>query len=77
MSAHKITAASVFIEVNGELCLAPIESPEMLVHILPMCQAGTSSETRLVKMPPEVTKLVMKAGQIIGKRVARAQGGAA
>lgn len=69
MSQPNITAISIFIEVDGRLCLAPIapESAQIFVGMLSSYQSNPDKGTTLYPIPDEARDCVYRAGQIIGE----------
>lgn len=66
-----IEAVSVFVVVDGRLCLAPIpaESAPLLIGLIAPLQDGQPKETRLVVMPPSVAEHVEAAGKALGRAI--------
>ena len=67
----RITAISVFVEIDGRLCLAPIapESAQMFVSMLSAYQSNPDKGATLYPVPDEARACVYQAGQIIGGRI--------
>lgn len=65
---NKIEAVSVFVMLDGRLCLAPIptQSEAILIGLIAPLQDGQPKETKLVVMPPSVAKHVQAAGKALG-----------
>lgn len=63
-----IEGISVFVQINGEFCLAPIaaESAEIFAGMIAAFQSGASKETRLIRLPADVARHVQAAGRAIG-----------
>ncbi|WP_315128037.1 hypothetical protein [Comamonas antarctica] len=81
MNASHVTAISIYVMVDGQLCLAPI-SPDgaaMFIRMLPAFQPGQPEAAKLVAMPAAVAKHVEAAGRALGECVdsqrARRRGG--
>lgn len=69
ISASHVTAISVYLVVDGKLCMAPIspESATMFVGMLPAFQQGQPAAARLIGMPPSVAQHVEAAGRALGE----------
>lgn len=75
VNASDVTAISVFLKVNGRLCLAPI-SPDcaaMFVSMLPAFQHGQPEAAKLVAMPLAVAVHIEAAGRALGECVTKEQ----
>ncbi len=75
-AANNIEAVSVFVMVDGRLCLAPIpaESAPLLVGLIAPLQDGQPKETKLVVMPPSVAKHVEAAGKALAYAIKQRAG---
>lgn len=73
MSQLNITAISVFIEIDGRLCLAPIapDSAQIFVNMLSAYQSNPEKGVTLYPVPDEARECVYLAGQIIGERIGK------
>ena len=71
MPTPNITAISIFVEVDGRLCLAPItpESAEIFVSMLSAYQDKPDQGTTLYPVPDEARECVYRAGQVISERM--------
>lgn len=69
-----IQAISVFIQVDGQKCFAPIqpEFAELFMRMLPAFQHGDGKTGTLLVMPEEAARHVEAAGQAIGDVVMKA-----
>ena len=67
MSNPEITAISVFVEVDGLLCVAPVrpELSALFVGMLSAYQSGDEKETRLFPVPDDVRQHVFDAGSAL------------
>ena len=70
-----ITGISVYIEVDGRQCFAPIkpECAELFVGMLPAFQALGDGKARMIKLPGSVWKHVRAAGSAMEKAIDAAQ----
>lgn len=75
MTTSNITGISVYLMIDGQLCLAPIagEQAAMFVGMLPAFQSGQPKAARLIGMPADVAQHVAAAGEALGKHFERAQ----
>ena len=71
-----ITAISVFVELDGRLCLAPIapDSAQLFVSMLSVYQGDPDKGVTLYPVPDEARACVYQAGQIIGERINKGRG---
>ena len=62
-----VTAVSVFVEVDGSPCLAPIapEAAQAFLAMLAAFQSGQPTATNLIRLPESVAKHVRAAGRAI------------
>ena len=67
MSNHKIDAISVFIQIDGQTCLAPIDqsNADFFLKMLSAFQTGSPPETKLIKLPKDVADKVAAVGTAI------------
>ena len=70
-----IAGISVYIEVDGRQCFAPIkpECAELFIGMLPAFQALDSRKARMIEMPESVWKHVRAAGTAMEKAIDAAQ----
>lgn len=70
-STPNISGISIYIQVDGQLCLAPItaESATLFVGMLPVFQHGQPKEAQLMRLPEEVAKHVAAAGQALARHI--------
>lgn len=75
MSTPNITSISVFIEADGQVCLAPIsaELAPLFLGMLPAFQDGQPKAAKMLVMPKEVADHVQAAQRALGKEWARLQ----
>ena len=71
----EIQRISVFVEIDGRVCLVPIapEKAEIFIGMLPAFQSGEQKEARLIVLSPKVVEHVTAAGYEFGKCVMEAQ----
>ena len=64
MSNHQIDAISVFIQIDGPTCLAPIDqsNADVFLKMLFTSQTGSPPETKLIKLPKEIADKVFAVG---------------
>ena len=72
MNASHVTAISVYLMVDGKLCLAPIspESIHMFVGMLPAFQHGQPKTAKLIAMPPAVAQHIEAASRTLAECIA-------
>lgn len=72
MNASHVTAISVYLMVDGQLCLAPIspESVHMFVGMLPAFQHDQPKTAKLIAMPPAVAQHIEAASRTLAEFIA-------
>lgn len=72
MNASHVTAISVYLMVDGQLCLAPIspESVHMFVGMLPAFQHDQPKTAKLIAMPPAVAQHIEAASRTLAECIA-------
>lgn len=73
----KVEGISVFVKIDGQFCVAPIAADcgDAFIGMLSAFQSGPPQQTRLIRLPDEVTKHVKAAGEAL-YAATRKQGGA-
>lgn len=71
MNASQITGISVYLMVDGQLCLAPIfpECAAMFVGMLPAFQRDQPEAAKLIAMPPAVAVHIEAASRALAECV--------
>lgn len=72
MTATQITGISLYLMVDGQLCLAPIspESVHMFVGMLPAFQHDQPKTAKLIAMPPAVAQHIEAASRTLAECIA-------
>lgn len=65
-----ITAITVLVEIDGQICLAPInpETAHVFIGMLPVYQPSNGKTAQLIKLPPDITKHVYAIGKALAER---------
>lgn len=65
-----ITAIMTLVEIDGQVCLAPID-PErymLFVGMLSAYQTGDQKESRLIRLPPDIAEHVYAISKALAER---------